>query len=229
MCFYQINQNKYTAQRYFLDVYMYGVCLLATLKALIKQSFTGRTFCRFSFSQYGCWQSSHAACSTSITAGMPPQSLMLCLFSPPLPHLLRGLLGEDEAASLLFIAGWLTDSDKVVQKGQKATVSDHLRDCLAWSQSLLLCLLVKHFGPPPGWLLWELQILVKNDVNSFSWHIMGPSEFHDTLLLVILHFCGDIGDGSLPGEISPICRHQFLLLCLLIIAYSCIIVKALSW
>jgi hypothetical protein len=60
---------------------------------------------------------------------------------------------------------------------------------------------------------------------------MGLSEFRDTLSLIILHFSGDIGDGSLCIEISRI-RHRrrlFPLLCLLTIAYICILIKALSW
>jgi hypothetical protein len=38
---------------------------------------------------------------------------------------------------------------------------------------------------------------------------MGLSEFRGTLLPVILHLGGDIGDGSLYGEISLIHRHRF--------------------
>jgi hypothetical protein len=38
---------------------------------------------------------------------------------------------------------------------------------------------------------------------------MGLSEFHDTLLLVILHFGGAICDKSPCGEFSLIRRHRF--------------------
>jgi hypothetical protein len=40
---------------------------------------------------------------------------------------------------------------------------------------------------------------------------MGLSEFHDTLVTIILHFGGDIGDGHCLSEISLIrCRgHPF--------------------
>jgi hypothetical protein len=41
---------------------------------------------------------------------------------------------------------------------------------------------------------------------------MGLSEFPDILSLVILHFDGDIGDGSRCDEISLICRRFFYFL-----------------
>ncbi len=44
-------------------------------------------------------------------------------------------------------------------------------------------------------------------MNRFSRHAMGLSEFKDTLLPVILHLGGDIGDES--GEISLIRRRYF--------------------
>ncbi len=58
---------------------------------------------------------------------------------------------------------------------------------------------------------WKWQILVKSSVNCFNWHIMGLSEFHDTLATIILHFGGDIGDGYCRSEISLIRRrgHPF--------------------
>jgi hypothetical protein len=37
----------------------------------------------------------------------------------------------------------------------------------------------------------------ESGVNCFSLHVMGLSEFHDTLPPVILHFGGDIGNGNL--------------------------------
>jgi hypothetical protein len=60
---------------------------------------------------------------------------------------------------------------------------------------------------------------------------MGLSKFHVTLLPIILHFSSDISDGSLYIEISLI-RHRhrlFPFFRLLMIAYICILVKALSW
>ncbi len=55
---------------------------------------------------------------------------------------------------------------------------------------------------------WKRQILVKSGVNCFNRHIVGMSEFHDTLLKLILHFGGDIGDGHCRGEISLIRRRS---------------------
>jgi hypothetical protein len=72
---------------------------------------------------------------------------------------------------------------------------------------------------------------MKSAVNNYSQHFMGLSEFHDTLSLIILHFSSDIGDGSLCLEISRIRHHGHLLplFHLFMIAYICILVKALSW
>jgi hypothetical protein len=60
---------------------------------------------------------------------------------------------------------------------------------------------------------------------------MGLSEFPDTLALVIIHFGNDIGEGNLCIEVPLIGRRcrLFTLLRLLIIAYICTLVKALSW
>ncbi len=54
---------------------------------------------------------------------------------------------------------------------------------------------------------WKRQILVKSSVNHFNRHIMGLSEFNDTLVTIILHFGGNIGDGHCRSEISLI-RHR---------------------
>jgi hypothetical protein len=51
--------------------------------------------------------------------------------------------------------------------------------------SLLLHLLLQKFGHKSGWLLWELEILLKSGVNQFSCHPMSLSEFLDILPLVI--------------------------------------------
>jgi hypothetical protein len=45
-------------------------------------------------------------------------------------------------------------------------------------------------------------------MNRLSQHIMGLSEFHDTLSTIILHFSGDPGDGHCHGEICLIRRHH---------------------
>jgi hypothetical protein len=47
-------------------------------------------------------------------------------------------------------------------------------------------------------------------MNHFSRLIVGLSEFHDSLLMIILHFDGDIGHGNHRGEISLIyCRFSY--------------------
>jgi hypothetical protein len=60
---------------------------------------------------------------------------------------------------------------------------------------------------------------------------MGLSEFPDTLPSVILHFSGDIGDGSLCIQEPLIrrCRRWFRILRPLKITDMGILVKALSW
>ncbi len=59
-----------------------------------------------------------------------------------------------------------------------------------------------------SWLTsWKWQILVKSGMNCFNWHIVGLSEFHDSLSTIILYFGSDIGDGHCRGEISLICCH----------------------
>jgi hypothetical protein len=60
---------------------------------------------------------------------------------------------------------------------------------------------------------------VKSGMNCFSWHSMGLNEFPDTLLPVILHFSGDMGDGSLCTEMPLIRHRQFTLL----LVYLCFV------
>ncbi len=88
---------------------------------------------------------------------------------------------------------------------------------LAHPNSLLLHLLVGQFGKPSGWLIRELQILVKSAVNGFSQHPKSFSRFPDSLPLFILHFGGNIDDWSLCIIVHMVPRHchQFLLLSLL--------------
>ncbi len=68
-------------------------------------------------------------------------------------------------------------------------------------------------------------------MNGLNQNVMGLSEFPDTLPLVILHFGGDIGDGSLcvQGSLIRRRRRRFRLLRPLKIVFMCILVKALSW
>jgi hypothetical protein len=74
----------------------------------------------------------------------------------------------------------------------------------------------------------SLQILVESFMNHLSRNVMGLHEFLDTLPPVILHFGGNIGDGSLFIVVSLIHRHHQRF-CLLrpLIAYMGILVKAL--
>jgi hypothetical protein len=46
-------------------------------------------------------------------------------------------------------------------------------------------------------------------MNHFSQHIVGLSEFHHTLLTIILYFGGNISDRNRLGEISLIRRRRF--------------------
>jgi hypothetical protein len=68
----------------------------------------------------------------------------------------------------------------------------------------------------------ELQTLVESVMNRLSLNLMG---------LVILHFGGDIGDGSLcvQGPLIHRRRQRFRLLRPLKIVYMCILIKALLW
>jgi hypothetical protein len=68
-------------------------------------------------------------------------------------------------------------------------------------------------------------------MNCLGRNVMGLSEIPDTLPLVILHFGGDIGDGSLCVQ-GPLIRRRcrwFRLLRNLKIVYMYILTKALSW
>jgi hypothetical protein len=49
---------------------------------------------------------------------------------------------------------------------------------------------------------------VKSGVNYLNQHVMGLSEFHDTLSTIILHFGGDPGDGHRRGAIFLIRRRR---------------------
>ncbi len=133
-------------------------------------------------------------------------------------------------ANSSFTLGRLVNNENFVKDGQEAGANVGMTASHILNHSLLH-LLVKHGDHQPGRLLGELQILVKSGLNLNSRQAMGLGKFHDTLLLVILHFDGNIGDRSLRGEISLIhCQCcQFLLLCLLIVTFSCILLKALSW
>jgi hypothetical protein len=72
---------------------------------------------------------------------------------------------------------------------------------------------------------------VKSGVNHISRRVIGLSKFHDILSPIILHFDGNISDGSLHSEISliAVAAAGFSSFGFFIIAYSCVLVKALSW
>ncbi len=193
------------------------MCLLDTGKTSIKKNSYKKTILYLEFFQYGRQRSSRTSrrclyCPWNASAKSATEP-----FSHHSPAPSRRPLGWGWGQP--FAAARLSNSKNIVQDGQEA-LTIIAKDHLAHSQLLLLHLLVKYFVYPPGWLLWGLQILVKSAMNHFSKHIMGLSKFHDTLLPVILNFSGIIGCGSLSSEISLICCHQFLLLCLFIIAYS---------
>jgi hypothetical protein len=79
---------------------------------------------------------------------------------------------------------------------------------------LLLCLLIKPFGHSPGRFLWELQILVdpsEDWLEQFSLICHGPER-------VSWHSLASFSDSP-PPPVSPTVP--------LIIAYICILVKAL--
>jgi hypothetical protein len=58
---------------------------------------------------------------------------------------------------------------------------------------------------------------------------MGLSEFNDSPSMIILHFGSYIGNGHLRSEISLISHRRRPFSYLLMIANSCVLVKALSW
>ncbi len=177
-----------------------------------KKTAIVRPFCLFSFSQYGCRQSSCTSGSALSTARALQRSLPPSHFSyGPLLLILGILLAEGEAAQIALhcqMTHQQWEHCPSCSRGKAITAMTTLHIL----QSLLLHLCVKHFGYPPGWLLWERQIFMKSDVNHFIRHVMGLSEFHNTLLLIILQFWGNISNGSLCVEVSPICRHRWFLL-----------------
>ncbi len=162
------------------------------------------------------------SCRAQINAREPRQRQLLWFFHTPLQLLLGGILGEDEASQLAFhsTAGSPTQrmSLKIIKK--------------CWHLLLRM--------PRESWLApfstpskvvwsptWRTSLRAAdpceycNGVNHFSRNSTGLSEFPDTLLLVILHFGGSIGDESFSVEVTLIHRHHwFSLLHLLIIAYT---------
>jgi hypothetical protein len=70
--------------------------------------------------------------------------------------------------------------------------------------------------------------LVNNLADCLLVDMSWPEQVPGTLRLVNLHFGRDIGDGRLCNEVPLIWYHLFPFLCLLIIAYICVVFKALS-
>jgi hypothetical protein len=103
-------------------------------------------------------------------------------------------------ASLLFAPGKIANSENIVQDGQEmvafiAMNTLHILTCSFIISSLSN--LVTHLAN-----FFENWRSVKRGMNYFSWHVMGLSEFPDTLSPIILHFSSDIGSGSLSIEVS---------------------------
>ncbi len=94
----------------------------------------------------------------------------------PLLLLLGGHLDEGEAGKLILHPRpthwqWERCSRWWSSHG------DYRYECLTCPDSLLLHLLVKQFGNPPGWFFWELQIFAKSGINCFSQNVMGCVSF----------------------------------------------------
>ncbi len=129
---------------------------------------------------------------------------------PSSQPLLGGLLSENEAGQLaLRPRPPLKQWERFLRLSKNR--GHHHFGRLTHPASVLLHLQGKPFVDTPGWLLKELRHSHKSGVNRSGRHIMGLSEFPDSLLPVILHFGSDIGDGSLCDEISLIrcCRRSF--------------------
>jgi hypothetical protein len=128
----------------------------------------------------------------------------LCNFATNLlnlPHLLEGLLGEDEAVQLAFFSTTVRKLSKMVKKPRQMPQA---------SNTLLLCLLVLQLAQPTCGLLRDLQIFVNKGwtclvITPWAWASFLP---------VILHFGGDISYGSLCIEVPLGRHHRFPLLCL---------------
>ncbi len=132
-----------------------------------------------------CRRSSWTSWSSYITA-VSAKSATVLFLTPPLSLLLGGFLGEDEAHQLA-LHPWPSH-----QQWEHCPWWSEMAAFIAMIASHVLThsfhLLLKQFGRPPSQLLWELQICVKSGVNHFSQHVMGLSEFHDTLSSVVLNF-----------------------------------------
>jgi hypothetical protein len=167
--------------------------------------------------------------------GAPRQSSLPRHFSYPLQLLLGGLLIEAEAGLLIEAeAGHLTLRPRPTsQQWERCSRwpkswGDNHCDRLSRFGSLFLHLLVKQFDNPPGRLvesgrsLWRVTWTV---LANTLWAWAGFMTLsHSPLRRQYQRLTPSQWDFSDPSPPSPV-----LLLLLLIIAYSCNLVKALSW
>jgi hypothetical protein len=124
----------------------------------------------------------------------------------PISALPGGLLSENEAGQLALHPRPPLKEWECCLKLSK-NHSCHRFGRLAHPELLLLRLKGKLFGCPPWMTSLRGSGYPESDMNRSGRHVIGLSEFPDTLLPVILHFGSHIGDRSICGKISLIrCR-----------------------
>ncbi len=145
--------------------------------------------------------------------------------APPVQLLLGGLLGEGEASQLLLHPSPTHQQWEHCLRWSRIC-GDHLTD----SHLLLLHLLVRQIGHPSEKSLGALQVLwrvVRIILVDMQW------AWTSFLALSRQSFSTSVAISTIKSciEVLLIHRHHrlFPLLCLLIIAYICILVKAYSW
>ncbi len=156
---------------------------------------------------------------------LPPESLgevrRRAISRTPIPALPGGLLSENEAGQLALcpwppLKEWECCLKLSKNRGRhrfgrhrfgRHRFSRHRFGRLACPESLLLHLKGKPFGRPPWPTSLRASGYPESAVNRSGRHVMGLSEFPDTLLLVVLHFGGHLGDRNICGEISLIRGH----------------------
>ncbi len=143
---------------------------------------------------------------------LPPERLSevrrRAISRTPILSLLGGLLSENEVGQLSYrpwppLRQWEWCLRLSKRRGR------HCFGRLTCPEKLLRHFQGRPLVHPPGRLLWELCRSHESGLNGSGRHVMGLSKFPDILLLVILHFGGHIGGGSLCDEISLIrCRRR---------------------
>ncbi len=126
----------------------------------------------------------------------------------PISALPGGLLSENEAGQRALrpwppLKEWECCLKLSKNRGR------HCFGRLARPESLLLHLKGKPFGCPPWPTFLRASGYPESGVNHSGWHVMGLSQFPDTLSPVILHFSSNISDRSISCEIYLICRWRF--------------------